>query len=133
MGKLLERLKDPVRSGVYRVERVDEVLDATRGSKLQLARISHAEKSELMKNIAKALEFPDWFGHNWDALEDCLTDLSWREAEGHVLLLEGEADDRLIDVLRSAAEFWAGQGRSFFAVLLDPARRSPLPPLFRDA
>ena len=31
MGKLLQRLKDPSRSGVYRVARTDEVLDATRG------------------------------------------------------------------------------------------------------
>lgn len=137
MGKLLERLKDPVRSGVYRVERVDEVLDATKGSKLQLARISHAEKSELMKNIANALEFSDWFGHNWDALEDCLTDLSWRDASGYVLLFEnakrGDELGVLIDILRSSAEWWAGRGKPFFAVFVDPTRSLDLPELFRKA
>jgi len=137
MGKLLERLKDPVRSGVYRVERVDEVLDATKGSELQLARISHAEKSELMKNLAKALEFPDWFGQNWDALEDCLTDLSWRDAPGTVLLFEnakrGDELGVLIDILRSSAEWWAGRGKPFFAVFVDPAGSLQLPELFRQA
>ena len=42
-----------------------------------------------MERIAQALEFPQWFGGNWDALEDCLTDLSWSKAAGHVLLFEG--------------------------------------------
>ena len=32
----------------------------------------------------QALGFPDWYGHNWDALADCLTDLSWMAADGYV-------------------------------------------------
>jgi len=39
----------------------------------------------------------------------------------------------LIDVLSSAAQFWAGQGRPFFAVFLDPQRRLKLKDLFREA
>src|SRR5699024_7231387 len=35
------------------------------------------DKSEILTRIASALIFPDWFGHNWDALADCLGDLSW--------------------------------------------------------
>jgi RNAse (barnase) inhibitor barstar len=137
MGKLLERLKDPTRSGVYRVAGTVEVLDATKDSKLLLARISHAEKSQLMENIAKALEFPDWFGHNWDALEDCLTDLSWRDAPGYVLLFDharrGDELGVLIDILRSSAEWWAGRGKPFFAVFVDPGHALELPALFRPA
>ena len=137
MGKLLERLKDPSRSGVYRVARADEVLDATKNSQLLQVRISLAEKSELMQNIAKALRFPEWFGHNWDALEDCLTDLSWNEAIGYVLLFEnakrGDELGVLIDILRSSAEWWAGRGKPFFAVFVDPARALDLPELFRQA
>ena len=34
-----------------------------------------ADKKELHARIAEALSFPDWYGHNLDALMDCLTDL----------------------------------------------------------
>ena len=139
MAKLLQRLQDPKRSGVYRAGRVDEIAEAVSGSSLGLVRIVINGKPALLRAIAKALEFPDWFGENWDALEDCLTDLSWCEADGHVLLFEGigalALDERgtLIEVLASAAQFWAGQGKPFFAVFIDPGRALELPDLFREA
>jgi hypothetical protein len=136
MGKLIERLQDASRSGVYRAARADEIMDAGRGSELSVARIAFANRDTLLKNIAAALEFPDWFGANWDALEDCLSDLSWSKAHGHVLLFEqakpGDDLGVLIDVLRSSAEFWAGRGQPFYAVFIDPARALPLPDLFRE-
>jgi hypothetical protein len=125
VSKLLERLKDPGRSGVYRVTRADEVLDAAQ------ARIDLGQPA--FDAFARALAFPGWFGRNWDALEDCLSDLSWLQADGHVLLLEGQPDPVLIEVLASAAQFWAGQGKPFFAVLVDPARRLSIKDLFRGA
>ncbi len=133
MGKLLERLLDASRSGVYRAGRADVIVDAASGSKLRLARIACAEKDALLKTIAAALEFPDWFGANWDALEDCLSDLP---GAGHVLLFENAkpGDDLgvLTDVLRSSAEQWAERGKPFFAVFIDPARALPLPELYRE-
>jgi hypothetical protein len=136
MGKLTDRLLDASRSGVYRAARADEIVDAARGSKLSVVRIAFADKDTLLKNLAAALDFPDWFGGNWDALEDCLSDLSWHKADGHVLLFEEvkPSDDLgvLIDVLRSSAEFWAGRGQPFYAVFIDPARALPLPDLFRE-
>ena len=136
-GKLIQRLQDPSRSGVYRVSRVDEVEDAVRGSNLSLVRVAFAHKAALLNNLASALGFPDWFGHNWDALEDCLTDLSWRDAPGYVLLIEsprpGDDLGALVDILRSSAEFWAGRGKPFFALFVDPERALPLPELFRQS
>ena len=139
MGKLLQRLKDPARSGVYRVARPDEVLDAARAGSPRVSRVSLAgvrDKSELLARLARDLRFPEWFGGNWDALEDCLTDLSWLDADGHVLLLERAsslgADDFgvLADVLASSARYWAERGQPFFAVFV----RGPasLPALMRE-
>lgn len=135
MSKLLQRLSDAKRSGVYRASRVDDVVEATRGSPLDVVRIDAS--GEPIGAIAAALAFPDWFGGNWDALEDSLSDLSWRKAKGHVLLLHGiaagDASGILVDVLRAAAEHWAGRGVSFFAVLIDPQRKLDLPDLYREA
>ena len=123
----MQRLGDASKSGVYRTSRMDEILDATRGSALQVSRIDLSGapgKEALMERIARALEFPSWFGGNWDALEDCLTDLSWSKADGHVLLLEGAAelaaDERgiLVDILAAAAAWWIDRKRPFFAVFL---------------
>ena len=137
MGKLLQRLQDPARSGVYRVSRPNEVLDAAKDSGFPVTRIAFADKARLLENIAAALGFPGWFGHNWDALEDCLTDLSWRDAAGYVLIFENAqpGDDLgvLVDILRSAAQFWAGRGKPFFAVFIDPRPALPLPDLFRQS
>ena len=134
MSKLLQRLSDAAKSGVYRAPRMDDILDATRDSALRVARIGlagAAGKEALMERVARALTFPQWFGGNWDALEDCLTDLSWSNAAGHVLLIEGvgelSADERgiLIDILASAAAWWVDRKRPFFAVFVGGAPQLP--------
>jgi hypothetical protein len=141
MTKLLQRLRDAAKSGVYRASRVDAIEDSVRGSKLSFGRIPLHEatgKSALLRRIAASLGFPAWFGENWDALEDCLTDLSWREGEGHVLVFEGfqllPAGElgELIDVMITVVEFWAGRGKPFFAVFIDPDRTLMLADLYRE-
>jgi len=130
---LLERLRDPVRSGVYRATKSDAIDEVLPGA----AQID-LKGGDALRAIAKALRFPDWFGGNWDALEDCLGDLSWRPGDGHVLVfrnwqaLPGDDLGALIDVLRSSAEFWQGRGKPFFAVLIDPQARLTLPLLHRE-
>lgn len=141
MAKLIQRLQDAAKSGVYRASRVDAIEDALRGSTLSLARIALqdvTDKAALLRRIAASLSFPAWFGENWDALEDCLADLSWRESDGNVLVVEGfqslAAEDRgvLIDVMICAAEFWAGRGKPFFAVFIDPRRTLALADLYQE-
>jgi hypothetical protein len=36
-----------------------------------------AGKGELLDFLARAFPLPVYFGHNWDALEECLLDLDW--------------------------------------------------------
>jgi len=140
MSKLAQRLSDATRSGVYRTRQSAEVEDAVRGTRIDFA---HADlrgadgKEALLERLALALGFPAWFGGNWDALEDCLGDLGWRAGDGHVFLFTGHedlpADDLgvLLDVLRASAAYWAGRGRPFFAVFIDPEHALALPDLFR--
>lgn len=141
MGKLLERMKDASRSGVYRASGDAVILEVVREAGLDGVVISFAGvqgKEGLLKKLAEALGFPTWFGGNWDALEDSLSDLSWREAPGWVLILrELDAlprDERgvLVEVLASAAQFWAERGKLFFAVFIDPQRSLALPDLYKE-
>jgi len=141
MSKLAQRLNDAKRSGAYRVPGSEEIEDAARGTRLDLAAVdlSGVDDGEaLLERLARSLGFPDWFGGNWDALEDCLCDLSWRPGEGHVLVLRGAAElpaeqfGVLVDVLATCAAYWAEQGRPFFAAFVDPQRELALPELFRQ-
>jgi hypothetical protein len=77
------------------------------------------------------LEFPDYFGHNWDALEECLADLDWLPAKGYVLLFtdaelilpdDEEEFATFLEVLNDAGEAWASgqaakRARPFHSVL----------------
>ncbi len=68
----------------------------------------------LYDEFGAALQFP-FFGENWDALNDCLGDLSWLPAPGHVLvitsapLLLTDAVDRALPVFVRLLERVAGR------------------------
>ncbi|MEU5880964.1 barstar family protein [Spirillospora sp. NPDC047279] len=74
------------------------------------------DKESFLRRCAEVFEFPDWFGANWDALEDCLTDLSWAPApKGYLIGYESwndlaEADQgsfrTALDVFAEAVESW---------------------------
>jgi RNAse (barnase) inhibitor barstar len=76
--------------------------------------------TSLFEEFAKALEFPDYFGHNWDAMEECLADLEWLPAKGYVLLISNAGDvlpdneeeyETFLEILRDAGEAW-GSGQA---------------------
>ena len=83
------------------------VVRTVRGSKAQTT-------ASLFDEIAAALQFPYYFGENWDALDECLTDLEWLPGSGFLVifteaqrLLERESADefaRLLDVLDAVAQ-----------------------------
>jgi len=67
---------------------------------------------ELLDTIAAQLRFPSYFGHNWDALDECLQDLSWLPERVIAIRHEGippiAADELLtyLSILADAAERW---------------------------
>jgi RNAse (barnase) inhibitor barstar len=107
-----------------------ELLAAAEAAGFATFRIDLADvmdKEGLFERLATALEFPNWFGRNWDALADCLGDLSWLEAKGYVILLERSDGFRTshsadfataLQVFEAAAEVWR-DGRVPFWVLVD--------------
>jgi RNAse (barnase) inhibitor barstar len=90
------------------------------------------DKNALLAACRRDLVLPGHFGANWDALADCLGDLSWRPAAGYVLVFRGSerlARDApevlavLAEVLRAAAAGWQSRARGFIA-LIEPAPAS---------
>lgn len=83
----------------------------------------HDEKKRLLAWYAEALRFPVYFGGNWDALSDCLGDLSWI-AEKSILIahrdmpLATEAAGRSIylDILANAVRSWEKDAARSLAV-----------------
>lgn len=69
------------------------VLDAVRAAGLSTVSLDLtgvSDKAAFMERCARALDLPDWFGRNWDALADCLTDLGWAPtAPGRLLVVTG--------------------------------------------
>lgn len=82
-----------------------------------------ATPTGIFAEFARALAFPDYFGHNWDAMEECLADLEWLPANGYVLLItdaqavipdDEDEYETLLEILSDAGEAWskgqAGEG-----------------------
>src|SRR5512135_2940163 len=91
MDNLCNRLRDVHESGVYRLNcTLDDVRSAAQKAGFALFDVDLSEvhgKGALLAALAQAIEAPEWFGNNWDALADALGDLSWRDAPGYVLVL----------------------------------------------
>jgi len=70
-------------------------------------------KAELLAHLARAVPLPDYFGQNWDALEECLTDLGWLDRPKLILI------HRDIPLTNAPAE-----QRLYLEILADAARKS---------
>jgi len=127
-------------NGIYRTP-VDAVplRDAARRASLPWIVIDLRgvrERHGLFTAFSRACRFPDEFGGNWDALADSLQDLSWLQAQGWVLQLQGVAEcsgaapevhTMLQEILTSTAGFWQLQGRVFIVFADGPAGLPPYP------
>jgi hypothetical protein len=84
-------------------------------------------KEQFFQGIANAMEFPSYFGFNWDAVYDCITDLDWWcQAKGYLLLYDGyesfanEASsdfEKAISILRGVIEHWVKSESPMYVLL----------------
>jgi hypothetical protein len=123
----------PEQSGVFLVPRALPALRkaARRTHCAWIEADLHAarDKAGFLAACARQLKFPSHFGGNWDAFSDCINDLSWQAAPGHVIVFENvdilaqHAPDVLttaLEILRAAADAWRNRNATF-VVLLDYA------------
>jgi RNAse (barnase) inhibitor barstar len=65
---------------------------------------SIASEKELFDTLASLLDFPDYFGENWDAFAECVRDLSWL-SPGRVVLVH--VDIPLVNDVANARTYLA--------------------------
>lgn len=73
--------------------------------------------NSLFQEIAAALQFPYYFGNNWNALDECIKDLDWLPAKSFVIgitssqlvLSKENADDQLAFgvLLKDTCKVWS--------------------------
>ena len=127
MNALAKQLGDIKSAGSYRLGcSMEELQTAAREAKFAVfeADLKGVKgKQNLLRALAQAAAFPADFGANWDALADYLCDLSWRRAEGYVLVLRNASDtlglsanDREIaqDLLDDTVVYWRQRNKAFW-------------------
>lgn len=131
-GNYMNILCDTGQAGVYRVpeQGMPALLSAAKAAGFAVRQIdlsSIGGKTALFHRLADTLDFPGWFGHNWDALADCLGDLAWLPAQGYVLLLghcggfqarHADDFDTALHVFATASDAWRAEHIPFW-VLVD--------------
>jgi hypothetical protein len=84
------------------------------------------DKASFFESASTALQLPAYFGHNWDAFEESIRDLSWLRAPGYLLLYDysiyfskrqPDQFQILLDILAGAAAFWQSRQVPFYALL----------------
>ena len=138
VGPVRERLAPaapPVPSGLYRTNTAHPAVALADGARrasravhmIDLARVT--TKAGLLTEFARRLSFPDYFGHNWDALDESLRDLAYLPGAGYVLLISH--GDRLaaadpaawrtaLTVFAHAAAEPTPAARTLVIVIIDP-------------
>lgn len=98
------------------------------------------DKRTFLDASARALCFPAYFGHNWDAFDECIRDLAGQRAAGYLLVIDAPrafavgapADwQTALQILAEAAAFWQAQGSPFYVLLRRTAGSVSSVPLLR--
>jgi RNAse (barnase) inhibitor barstar len=70
-------------------------------------------KEEILHQIGLVWDFPPYYGQNWDALVDCLSDLSWIKGNRFAFVIRGFENtvegDVLLECLGDVSQRWCQQ------------------------
>jgi RNAse (barnase) inhibitor barstar len=149
MSKLEALIDGTLAPGMYRLQsgiaasELGRRLDQTGARCFRLDGRTIADKASFLAACAAALELPAYFGHNWDALDEVLTDLSWAPAARYVILYDHAAEfargDRrqwaaALDVLATAVDYWRNTPTPMWVLLRNTGGLAPeIGPVTHDA
>jgi RNAse (barnase) inhibitor barstar len=130
--QVLDRLLEEERGGVFFVpdgvaaKEVQAAAKRAGSASFHIDGKSIARREQLLNAFATALRFPSDFGHNWDALEECLTDMEWADADSYVIyydhidgLLSAHPDqfETFVEICRDAVASWKEDGTAMVVLL----------------
>jgi hypothetical protein len=89
-------------------------------SHLAIIDVSGVSERELFELFVNAYNFPDYFGYNWDALDERINDLDWLDATSYILVIKNiekiKFDTRgtkiLVSILMETVDEWT-RGRNY--------------------
>lgn len=127
MPTLHDVLTDPAAAGVYHLSGRTPIATLRRRAEeaglrpFTLDGDAISDKDSFLRACADAMAFPAYFGRNWDAFEECLTDLSWAPANGYIVLY-----DHVAPFIRQSPKDWA-VARDILTDAVEYWRRTPTP------
>ncbi|MGZ7442373.1 barstar family protein [Paenibacillus sp. TH7-28] len=83
---------------------------------------------KLFDEFSAVLQFPWYFGENWDAFEECINDLGWFNADAYVIFISNSESlleltnknlDTFLNILKTTTYEWE-KGRDFGAMKTSP-------------
>lgn len=85
-------------------------------------------KEEMLKQIGELWDFPSYYGQNWDALIDCLSDLSWIKGNRFAFVIRGlgisDESDTLLECVEYISIRWRDRSKeSGFVTILASSQR----------
>lgn len=132
MDKLIVLFNGERRPGLYKVTaklNIDKLSSLCKEYGFQFFNINGkniTSKADFFQTSAEIMNFPDYFGDNWDAFNDCMNDFSWLSADGYVLLYTqpdnfAQNDPHewtiALDIFQEAVEYWAGTDTPMYVLL----------------
>ena len=118
--------------GIYEIESdvcADQLFQIAEQHNFKLIHIDGTEisnKKIFLQKFAELANFPEYFGHNWDAFWECIVDLEWLPASGYIILYENpeifiasEFSEwkTALDILLKAVDFWKSMEVPFYVFL----------------
>ncbi len=94
MAKVESLFNNNIRPGIYFIDiqlSTDYLSQMAKKHNFSLFYIDGAsitDKETFFKKFSSAMKFPDYFGENWDAFDECITDMEWCRSIGYIILYD---------------------------------------------
>jgi RNAse (barnase) inhibitor barstar len=131
MNQLLEIIQGKITPGIYELSLTISPVELSQLCQEYNCKLFYLDgerifdKPGFFQSCLGAMDLPEYFGNNWDAWEDCLTDLSWCQASSYLLVYPKSQNFAshspqdwaiFLDVLSSAISYWEEQKTPFSVI-----------------